>query len=165
MWTDPGLAANMKLTCVLLEVFQTCGCPQRAPRAASSEHAPTRSRWGTRKTVRRSDRAPRRTAARAQDCSSRLLGRAGRRRWPTRRRRPALTRSYLGIRRLPQAALPKLRSATLVESKISSTPSTGLDQSIAGGKIFVSSSLNHRSKGSWEAAKPAFPFAGSSPSM
>jgi len=70
--------------------YETCGCPQRAPRAASSEHAPTRSRWGTRKTVRRSDRAPRRTAARAQDCSSRLLGRAGRRRWPTRRRRPAL---------------------------------------------------------------------------
>ena len=67
--------------------------------------------------------------------------------------------------RLPQAALPKLRSAILVESKISSTPSTGLEKSIAEGKIFVSCSLNHRSKGSWDAAKPALPFTGSSPSM
>ena len=64
-----------------------------------------------------------------------------------------------------QAALFRLRSATLVESKISSTPLTGLEKSIAAGKIFVSCSLNHRSKGSCDAAKPSLPFAGSSPSM
>lgn len=85
---------------------------------------------------------------------------------PGRRCRPGAADCAVSCERgLPQAALPRLRSATDVESKISSTPSIGLVQSTSGGKIVTSCSLNHRSKGSCEEAKPVLPCTGSSPSM
>ena len=111
------------------------------------------------------DRRLRRTHARGSPAGAGGAARPGKGRPRSASRRGWLRLPHVVCAGQPQAALPKPRSATLVESKSSSMPSTGLEKSTSGGKIFVSSSLNQRSKGSWDAAKPALPFWGSSPSM